>query len=138
MPTLKFVWALRLSSSTQHIEKPADERIAMKKLAAFALLWLAAYSAGAQTLSPGVAIGAMSAHRDMSAGITTISAQITNTTKKTMTALSVTFTLYDANNRQIGTARDRIDTLAAGAIWPVAAKTSIDFNRFSAMEIVAH
>jgi hypothetical protein len=117
----------------------------MRKLATFGLLWLAACSvwlapssASAQTLSPGVAIGAMSAHRDINAGITTISAQVTNTTKRTMTALSVTFTLYDANNQQIGTARDQIGELAAGAVWPVAAKTPLDFTRFSAMEIVAH
>jgi hypothetical protein len=110
----------------------------MKKLAAFSLFWLAACAATAQTLSPGVAIDAMSAHRDVSAGITTISARVTNTTKKAMRNLSVTFTLYDASNTQIGTAQDQIGELDPGAVWPVAAKTPLDFSRFTAMEIVAH
>jgi hypothetical protein len=122
----------------RHVENPTTKGFAMKKLGLIALFWLAVCTVSAQTLSPGVAIDAMNAHRDLSTGVTTINARVTNSTKKPMTGLSVTFTLYDAENRQIGTAQDQIGELAPGAVWPVAAKTPLDFARFTAMEIVAH
>lgn len=68
----------------------------------------------------------------------TISGIIKNTTGKTFSSVSISFTLYDSAGNQVGTAFDRIDNLAGGNTWKFEAlavedsATKFSFNGINA------
>ena len=109
----------------------------MKKLLAFAVVALACQISLAQTLARGVNVSGLAANRDTTSGVTTITGTVTNVSDRLIDALSVTFKLYDEQNKEEGSTTDSTSQLAPGAVWNVQAETSTPFTRFSAMDVVA-
>ncbi|WP_124633951.1 FxLYD domain-containing protein [Burkholderia cenocepacia] len=61
-----------------------------------------------------------------------------NVTNKTISAVSVTFNLYDRNNTLVGNASDVANNLPAGGAWKFKAIATTPFDHFTLSGITAY
>ena len=103
-------------------------------------------SAGAQqTLARGVTMSEMGAMRTVSEPTTssgpvttTLQATATNSGAAPITGLKVKFVLYDAAGKVVGEAiATRTKPLATGEAWKASVDTSVEFVRFTVMNVDA-
>lgn len=101
----------------------------------FALSFLAATSAAAQSLPHGVTLQALNATRHAD-GAWVITSDITNHRDNAIGALSVVYALYDGRGQEVDRVTTQRDTpLHPGDTWQARATTTTDFARISAKEI---